>query len=145
MAELQRRLDRLEAQNEALKEKIESLEHSSAVIDLADIPSPTKRSVFNRIIRDQASESGRSFSEAVRDYYVEVYNDFLSVYGVNLRVRARNRDLAVVEYAESADFIDALLSLAAWKFELSAGELRALFEDELPAGLELAALRPRVD
>ena len=66
------------------------------------------REILNDKIRDYCTAHGTDY----RDTWNALYKQFLLTFHINLKVRARNRKLRPIAYAESCGFICLLLGLA---------------------------------
>ena len=66
------------------------------------------RVILNMTIQDYTSARKRDY----REIWNLLYKMFLKIYHVNLKVRARNRNMSPIAYAEKHKFINTLLGLA---------------------------------
>ena len=66
------------------------------------------REMLNSVVRKYCVANKVDFQQTWR----KLYKRFLRVFHVNLKVRARNRNMSKIAYAEKAGFITALFGLA---------------------------------
>jgi hypothetical protein len=79
------------------------------------LPAPTKevpemniRAALNKFIREQAAKQNRY----INILWSELYSQFYSRYGINITMRAKKKEMTVIEYAEEYDHLDDLYALA---------------------------------
>lgn len=70
-------------------------------------PDLSPRDQLRRAVNAMGQKNGK-YAEA----WTELYGQFFYRYGINLRVKAKNRNLSVLDYAEQEGHIEELLGLA---------------------------------
>ena len=71
-----------------------------------------KRELLNEIVRDYAEDRDGEYRKA----WNRLYKRFFRVTRINVKVRAKNRNVRALEYAEQNGYLDTLIELSFAEF-----------------------------
>lgn len=98
-----------------------------------------ERALLNDIVRDYAYY----FDQDYRATWNLLYATYRRVYHINLKIRAKNRHIRAIAYAEQAGHLDRLIALANWLFlgydQKSAENAHYIEENAAISEMKLAA------
>jgi hypothetical protein len=104
---LQATVEALTVQREGIKQ-LGVLSESLLPEPKKDVPDMNTRAAINKFIREQAVKQNRY----INILWSELYSQFYSRYGINITMRAKKKEMTVIEYAEEYDHLDDLYALA---------------------------------